>query len=70
VDDYCLESNGFTIPSALDFVSEDEMLTPLERLDKNASSEDVFNRQMVAQSLLVTLRAVSDNERDCIAVMK
>jgi serine/threonine-protein phosphatase 4 regulatory subunit 1 len=55
VDDYCLESNGFTIPSALDFVSEDEMLTPLERLDKNASSEDVFNRQVTMKETVLLL---------------
>ncbi|XP_016396158.1 serine/threonine-protein phosphatase 4 regulatory subunit 1-like [Sinocyclocheilus rhinocerous] len=40
----------------LDFVSQDEMLTPLGRLDKYISSENVFNRQMVARSLLDTLR--------------
>ncbi|PNJ81356.1 PPP4R1 isoform 23 [Pongo abelii] len=29
---------------SLDFVSQDEMLTPLGRLDKYAASENVFNR--------------------------
>nr|XP_058133347.1 serine/threonine-protein phosphatase 4 regulatory subunit 1 isoform X6 [Dasypus novemcinctus] len=55
---------------SLDFVSQDEMLTPLGRLDKYAASENVFNRQMVARSLLDTLREVSDDERDCIAVLE
>ncbi|XP_059562613.1 serine/threonine-protein phosphatase 4 regulatory subunit 1 isoform X8 [Myotis daubentonii] len=55
---------------ALDFVSQDEMLTPLGRLDKYAASENVFNRQMVARSLLDTLREVCDDERDCIAVLE
>ncbi|XP_030069270.1 serine/threonine-protein phosphatase 4 regulatory subunit 1 isoform X2 [Microcaecilia unicolor] len=55
---------------SLDFVSQDEMLTPLGRLDKYASSENIFNRQMVARSLLDLLKEVSDDERDCIAVLE
>ncbi|XP_019505517.1 PREDICTED: serine/threonine-protein phosphatase 4 regulatory subunit 1 isoform X5 [Hipposideros armiger] len=70
VDDYSSESDVIIIPSALDFVSHDEMLTPLGRLDKYAASENVFNRQMVARSLLDTLREVCDDERDCIAVLE
>uniref|UniRef100_A0A672NWJ7 Protein phosphatase 4, regulatory subunit 1 n=1 Tax=Sinocyclocheilus grahami TaxID=75366 RepID=A0A672NWJ7_SINGR len=54
----------------LDFVSQDEMLTPLGRLDKYISSENVFNRQMVARSLLDTLRAVSEDERECVSVLE
>ncbi|XP_038938906.1 serine/threonine-protein phosphatase 4 regulatory subunit 1 isoform X2 [Rattus norvegicus] len=70
VDDYSSESDVIIIPSALDFVSQDEMLTPLGRLDKYAASENVFNRQMVARSLLDTLREVCGEERDCIAVLE
>ncbi|XP_070308749.1 serine/threonine-protein phosphatase 4 regulatory subunit 1 isoform X2 [Odocoileus virginianus] len=55
---------------SLDFVSQDDMLTPLGRLDKYAASENVFNRQMVARSLLDTLREVCDDERECIAVLE
>ena len=44
MDDYSSESDVIIIPSALDFVSQDEMLTPLGRLDKYAASENVFNR--------------------------
>uniref|UniRef100_A0A8C3CT92 Uncharacterized protein n=1 Tax=Cairina moschata TaxID=8855 RepID=A0A8C3CT92_CAIMO len=44
VDDYSSESDVIIIPSALDFVSQDEMLTPLGRLDKYAASENIFNR--------------------------
>ncbi|XP_067291244.1 serine/threonine-protein phosphatase 4 regulatory subunit 1 isoform X2 [Pseudorasbora parva] len=54
----------------LDFVSQDEMLTPMGRLDKYISSENVFNRQMVARSLLDTLRAVSEDERECVCVLE
>uniref|UniRef100_A0A8B9HZL7 Serine/threonine-protein phosphatase 4 regulatory subunit 1 n=1 Tax=Astyanax mexicanus TaxID=7994 RepID=A0A8B9HZL7_ASTMX len=46
------------------------MLTPLGRLDKYVASENIFNRQMVARSLLDTLKAVSEDERDCIAVLE
>ncbi|XP_033855124.3 serine/threonine-protein phosphatase 4 regulatory subunit 1-like isoform X3 [Acipenser ruthenus] len=58
------------IDGSLDFVSQDEMLTPLGRLDKYAASENIFNRQMVARTLLDTLKAVSEDERDCIAVLE
>ncbi|KYO35295.1 serine/threonine-protein phosphatase 4 regulatory subunit 1 isoform X2 [Alligator mississippiensis] len=58
------------VDASLDFVSQDEMLTPLGRLDKYAASENIFNRQMVARSLLDTLKEVSDDERDCIAVLE
>ncbi|KAM4687959.1 serine/threonine-protein phosphatase 4 regulatory subunit 1 isoform 2-T2 [Discoglossus pictus] len=58
------------IDGSLDFVSQDEMLTPLGRLDKYASSENIFNRQMVARSLLDTLKEVSDDEKDCLAVLE
>ncbi|XP_038602576.1 serine/threonine-protein phosphatase 4 regulatory subunit 1 isoform X1 [Tachyglossus aculeatus] len=70
VDDYSSESDVIIIPSALDFVSQDEMLTPLGKLDKYAASENIYNRQMVARSLLDTLKEVSDDERDCIAVLE
>lgn len=70
VDDYSSESDVIIIPSALDFVSQDEMLTPLGRLDKYAASENIFNRQMVARSLLDTLKEVREDERDCIAVLE
>uniref|UniRef100_A0A8C6Y1I3 Protein phosphatase 4 regulatory subunit 1 n=1 Tax=Naja naja TaxID=35670 RepID=A0A8C6Y1I3_NAJNA len=70
VDDYISESDAIIVSSALDFVSQDEMLTPLGRLDKYAASENIFNRQMVARSLLDTLKEVSDDEKDCIAVLE
>ncbi|CAB1341130.1 unnamed protein product [Coregonus sp. 'balchen'] len=70
VDDYSSESDVIIIPSALDFVSQDEMLTPLGRLDKYVASENIFNRQMVARSLLDTLKAVGEDDRDCIGVLE
>ncbi|XP_041102113.1 serine/threonine-protein phosphatase 4 regulatory subunit 1-like isoform X2 [Polyodon spathula] len=70
VDDYSSETDVIIIPSALDFVSQDEMLTPLGRLDKYAASENIFNRQMVARTLLDTLKAVSEDEKDCITVLE
>ncbi|XP_076827550.1 serine/threonine-protein phosphatase 4 regulatory subunit 1 isoform X2 [Brachyhypopomus gauderio] len=70
VDDYNSESDVIIIPSALDFVSQDEMLTPLGRLDKYVASENIFNRQMVARTLLDTLKAVSEDEGGCTAVLE
>ncbi|CAM4724451.1 unnamed protein product [Leuciscus chuanchicus] len=70
VDGYSSESDAIIVPSVLDFVSQDEMLTPIGRLDKYISSENVFNRQMVARSLLDTLRAVSEDERECVSVLE
>uniref|UniRef100_A0A9J7XSL6 Serine/threonine-protein phosphatase 4 regulatory subunit 1 n=1 Tax=Cyprinus carpio carpio TaxID=630221 RepID=A0A9J7XSL6_CYPCA len=64
------DTDGCELSSVLDFVSQDEMLTPLGRLDKYISSENIFNRQMVARSLLDTLRAVSEDERDCVSVLE
>lgn len=52
VDDYSSESDVIIIPSALDFVSQDEMLTPLGRLDKYAASENIFNRYAFQMSCL------------------
>uniref|UniRef100_A0A8C8K1C8 Putative WW-binding domain-containing protein n=1 Tax=Oncorhynchus tshawytscha TaxID=74940 RepID=A0A8C8K1C8_ONCTS len=46
------------------------MLTPLGRLDKYVASENIFNRQMVARSLLDTLKAVNEDEQDCITVLE
>lgn len=52
VDDYSSESDVIIIPSALDFVSQDEMLTPLGRLDKYAASENIFNRYAFSMQTL------------------
>ncbi|XP_016114517.1 serine/threonine-protein phosphatase 4 regulatory subunit 1-like [Sinocyclocheilus grahami] len=70
LDGFSSESDTIVVSSVLDFVSQDEMLTPLGRLDKYISSENVFNRQMVARSLLDTLRAVSEDERECVSVLE
>ena len=44
VDDYSSESDVIIIPSALDFVSQDEMLTPLGRLDKGSERSQLIRR--------------------------
>ncbi|MFT7816066.1 serine/threonine-protein phosphatase 4 regulatory subunit 1 isoform X2 [Arapaima gigas] len=64
------EDSQEDIDGSLDLVSQDELLSPLGRLDKYATSENIFNRQMVARSLLDTLKAVSEDEGDCIAVLE
>ena len=38
--------------------SQDDGLTPVEKLEKYAESENIFNRQMVARTVLETLRQV------------
>ena len=53
VDDCSSESDVIVVPSALDFVSQDDMLTPLGRLDKYAASENVFNRYVRMLSIKV-----------------
>ncbi|XP_076448867.1 serine/threonine-protein phosphatase 4 regulatory subunit 1-like isoform X2 [Babylonia areolata] len=46
----------------------DESLTPLQRLEKYLES-DIFNRQMVARTMLDTLRASGDDQETCGAVL-
>ena len=38
--------------------SQDDGLSPVEKLEKYAESENIFNRQMVARTVLETLRQV------------
>ncbi|KAH9504961.1 Serine/threonine-protein phosphatase 4 regulatory subunit 1 [Bulinus truncatus] len=50
-------------------LGEVEDLTPLQRLEKYLDSDNIFNRQMLARSLLDTLRAVYDSEDSCVSVL-
>uniref|UniRef100_UPI00358E2CDE serine/threonine-protein phosphatase 4 regulatory subunit 1 isoform X2 n=1 Tax=Myxine glutinosa TaxID=7769 RepID=UPI00358E2CDE len=50
--------------SVLDVVIEDEMLTPLARLEKFAASDNIFNRQLMARTLPDTLRLVLEADGD------
>ncbi|XP_072169512.1 serine/threonine-protein phosphatase 4 regulatory subunit 1-like [Diadema setosum] len=52
------------VSSAIDTPSQEEALSPLARLRKDIHSDNVFNRQMGARSLLDTLRSVCDNDED------
>ncbi|PVD20606.1 hypothetical protein C0Q70_18762 [Pomacea canaliculata] len=62
VDDGC----GFD-----DGLSEiDENLAPLQRLQKYTDSDNVFNRQIVARTMLDTIRAVGDDHQACLAVLE
>ncbi|KAK7505661.1 hypothetical protein BaRGS_00002932, partial [Batillaria attramentaria] len=47
----------------------DESLSPLQRLERYLDSDNIFNRQMVARSMLDTLRAVGDDKGSCTAVL-
>ena len=42
--------------------SQDDGLTPVEKLEKYAESENIFNRQMVARTVLETLRQVLEEK--------
>merc|ERR1711971_640616 len=46
----------------------DDGLSAVEKLEKYAASENIFNRQMVARTVLDTLRQVSDVSNDIEAV--
>ncbi|CAG5116481.1 unnamed protein product, partial [Candidula unifasciata] len=48
---------------------EAEDLTRLQRLEKYLDSDNIFNRQMLARSLLETLRSVYESNDNCLAVL-
>ena len=41
--------------------NQDDGLSPVDKLEKYADSENIFNRQMVARTVLQTLRQVEGN---------
>ena len=43
---------------------QDDGLSPVEKLEKYAESENIFNRQMVARTVLETLRQVIEDKED------
>ena len=43
--------------------SQDDGLSPVEKLEKYAESENIFNRQMVARTVLETLRQVLEDKQ-------
>jgi len=55
------DSDGSTNP--------DDDLAPVAKLEKYASSENIFNRQMVARTLLDTLRQVTEDAEDVAAIL-
>jgi hypothetical protein len=70
VDDYSSESDVIVIPSALDFVSQDEMLTPLGRLDKYAASENVFNRYVCVLFINMQGRVIHFRKENKVSIFK
>ena len=48
----------------------DEGLTPIQKLEKYMESENFYNRQMVARSLLEVMRMVADTDEDANVVLK
>jgi len=53
--------SGFSDGSTSVQVNQDEGLSPVDKLEKYADSENIFNRQMVARTVLETLRQVEEN---------
>jgi serine/threonine-protein phosphatase 4 regulatory subunit 1 len=48
----------------------DDLLPPIEKLQKYAESDNIFNRQFIARTVLDTLRLVTDLPDDVEAVLK
>ncbi|XP_064598728.1 LOW QUALITY PROTEIN: serine/threonine-protein phosphatase 4 regulatory subunit 1-like [Liolophura sinensis] len=53
-----------------DCYGPDDHLSPLQKLEKYMNSDNIFSRQMVAKSMLDTLRAVGGEREECDAVLK
>merc|ERR1712141_820700 len=50
--------------------NQDDGLGPIAKLEKYAASENIFNRQMVARTVLDNFRVVGDNSDDIRAVFQ
>ncbi|XP_054711715.1 serine/threonine-protein phosphatase 4 regulatory subunit 1-like isoform X2 [Uloborus diversus] len=61
------EADPFNIEEL--FCHPDDLLPPVLKLEKYATSEMVFNRQVVARNLLETLRMVQGNQDDVARVI-
>ena len=51
----------------IQIILQDDGLSPVEKLEKYADSENIFNRQMVARTVLETLRQVLEDKEDNLA---
>ncbi|XP_035228671.1 serine/threonine-protein phosphatase 4 regulatory subunit 1-like isoform X3 [Stegodyphus dumicola] len=61
------DSDHFSVDDSL--VNPDDLLPPVEKLEKYAESDIVFNRQVVARNLLETLRLVHENQDEVARVL-
>jgi len=55
--------------SMLDQTNPDDLLSPLEKLRKYCTSENIFTRQMVARSIVETVQSIS-NEQECRSLLE
>lgn len=55
--------------SMLDQTNPDDLLTPLEKLHKYCTSENIFTRQMVARSIVETVQSVT-NQQECLSLLE
>jgi len=53
--------SGYSDGSTSVQVNQDDGLSPVDKLEKYADSENIFNRQMVARTVLETLRQVEES---------
>merc|ERR1719431_1775027 len=53
--------SGYSDGSTTVQVNQDDGLSPVDKLEKYADSENIFNRQMVARTVLETLRQVEES---------
>jgi len=64
-DDY----NKYYESSMLDQTNPDDLLSPLEKLRKYCTSENIFTRQMVARSIIETVQSIQ-NAQECLSLLE
>merc|ERR1719354_919752 len=60
--------NKYYESSMLDQTNPDDLLTPLEKLNKYCKSENIFTRQMVARSVVETVQSLS-TRHECLTLV-
>lgn len=53
----------------IDQTNPDDLLTPLEKLRKYCTSENIFTRQMVARSIVETVQSIC-TEQECLSLLE
>lgn len=61
--------NKYYESSMLDQTNPDDLLSPLEKLRKYCTSENIFTRQMVARSIVETVQSIS-SKQECLSLLE